>query len=416
MNIAGMNTLFMRLKQQRLWQFGVFVLKRCLELRLFQVSSSLTFTTLLALVPFFTIALTVVSAFPMFEDITRQFQQFITNNLVPQASYKIINDYVFGFLDNASKLTTIGLIMLIVSAVLLINTIETTFNQIWGANQPRPLLTRLLVYWALLTLGPLILGLTISQIGWFMRQSVFAFKYPNTAWILHFVISTLVNTALLWLMYRVVPARYVPSKHALAGALWSAIILELAKRIFSYYFSHFGSYEVIYGAFAAIPLFLLWINVLWAILLSGAILTNALSYWQGDAFQRHAGQHGRFDDVLKILILLAQAQCQGSSLPTRAFRSHINMGYDELGELLEQLQHYHFVTRDNDGWLLKTNPYEINLRDVFEIFVYRVKSNQDDHIGLMVQNFMQPSLSTFSMTLADFVQQSNLIKSPQQEV
>ena len=92
------------------------------------------------------------------------------------------------------------------------------------------------------------------------------------------------------------------------------------------------------------------------------------------------------------------------------------MGYDELGELLEQLQHYHFVTRDNDGWLLKTNPYEINLRDVFEIFVYRVKSNQDDHIGLMVQNFMQPSLSTFSMTLADFVQQSNLIKSPQQEV
>ena len=212
-----------------------------------------------------------------------------------------------------------------------------------------------------------------------------------------------------------VPARYVPSKHALAGALWSAIILELAKRLFSYYFSHFGSYEVIYGAFAAIPLFLLWINVLWAILLSGAILTNALSYWQGDAFQRHAGQHGRFDDVLKILILLAQAQCQGSSTPTRAFRSHINMGYDELGELLEQLQHYHYVTRDNDGWLLKTNPYEINLRDVFEIFVYRPSTKQNDPIGSMVQNFMQPSLSTLSMTLADFVQQSNLIKSPQQE-
>ena len=138
MNSVWTNPLFMRLKQQRLWQFGVFVVKRCLELRLFQVSSSLTFTTLLALVPFFTIALTVVSAFPMFEDITRQFQQFITNNLVPQASYKVINDYVFGFLDNASKLTTIGLIMLIVSAVLLINTIETTFNQIWGSSQPRP--------------------------------------------------------------------------------------------------------------------------------------------------------------------------------------------------------------------------------------------------------------------------------------
>ena len=379
MNSVWTNPLFMRLKQQRLWQFGVFVLKRCLELRLFQVSSSLTFTTLLALVPFFTIALTVVSAFPMFEDITRQFQQFITNNLVPQASYKVINDYVFGFLDNASKLTTIGLIMLIVSAVLLINTIETTFNQIWGSSQPRPLLTRLLVYWALLTLGPLILGLTISQIGWFMRQSVFAFQYPNTAWILHFVISTLVNTALLWLMYRVVPARYVPSKHALAGALWSAIILELAKRLFSYYFSHFGSYEIIYGAFAVIPLFLLWINVLW-------------------------------------VILLAQAQCQGSSMPTRAFRSHINMGYDELGELLEQLQHYHYVTRDNDGWLLKTNPYEINLREVFEIFVYRPSTNPNDHIGSMVQNYMQPSLSTLSMTLADFVQQSNLIKPPQQEV
>ena len=401
-----LHALWQGIKQQRLWQFVVFVWNRCLDMRLFQVSSSLTFTTLLALVPFFTIALSVVSAFPMFEDITRQFQQFITNNLVPQASYKIINEYVFGFLDNASKLTTIGVIMLIVSAVLLINTIETTFNQIWGANKPRPILTRLLVYWALLTLGPLIIGLTISQIGWFMRQSVFAFQYPNLAWTLHLLISILVNTSLLWLLYRVVPARYVPAKHALAGALWSAIVLETAKRIFSFYFGHFGSYELIYGAFAAVPLFLLWINVLWAILLSGAILTNALSYWQGEAFQRHSGQRGRFDDVLKILILLAQAQCTGSSIPTRAFRNHINMGYDELGDLLEQLQYHNYVTRDQDGWLLKTNPHEINLRDVFHIFVYRPNANEQDGIAQMVQNFMQPSLQTLSMSLADFVRHS----------
>lgn len=398
--------LLQRLQQQRLWQFFAFVLKRCLDLRLFQVSSSLTFTTLLALVPFFTIALTVVSAFPMFEDITRQFQHFITNNLVPQASAKIINEYVFGFLDNASKLTTIGLVMLIASAVLLINTIETTFNQIWGASKPRPLMTRLLVYWAILTLGPLILGLTISQIGGFLRQSLFAFQYPALAWTLHVIVSICINTALLWLLYRVVPARYVPASHALVGALWSAIVLETAKRIFSLYFSRFGNYELIYGAFAAVPLFLLWINVLWAILLSGAVLTNALSYWRGDAFQRNIGQHGRFDDILKILLLLAQAQCQGKSIPTRAFRNHINMGYDELGDLLEQLQLYHFVTRDNDGWLLKTSPQEIDLREVFQLFVYRPNSNPNDTIGAMVQQLMQPSMDTLSMTLADFVLQS----------
>lgn len=393
--------------QQRLWQFSRFIVKRCLDLRLFQVSSSLTFTTLLALVPFFTIALSVVSAFPMFEDITRQFQMFITNNLVPQASAKVINEYVFGFLDNASKLTTIGLIMLIASSVLLINTIETTFNQIWGASKPRPILTRFLVYWAILTLGPLILGLTISQIGLFVRQSSFAYAYPTLTWLIHFVLSTLINTCLLWLLYRVVPARYVPASHALVGALWSAIILEMAKRLFSFYFSYFGSYELIYGAFAALPLFLLWINVLWIILLSGAVLTNALSYWQGDAFQRHAGQRGRFDDVLKTLILLAQAQYDGKTLATKSFRQHINMGYDEIGDLLEQLQHYQYVTKDHDGWLLKIHPNKINLRDIFHIFVYQPQRHQHDDISVMVQNYMQPTTDSLSMSLAQFMQQAH---------
>ncbi|AUZ05961.1 YihY family inner membrane protein [Vitreoscilla sp. C1] len=396
------------LTEQRLWQFAIFILKRCQQLHLFQVSSSLTFTTLLALVPFFTIALTVISAFPMFEGITRQFQDFITDNLVPQASYTIINEYVFGFLDNASKLTTIGIIMLVASAILLINTIETAFNQIWGTTKLRPWHTRLLVYWALLTLGPVILGLTISQLGRLTKQSIFALHYPTWALLLQVSISILVNMILLWLMYRVVPSRYVPAKHALVGALWSAVILEIAKRIFSSYFGHVGNYQVIYGAFAAVPLFLVWINVLWAILLSGAILTNALSYWKGDAFHRHTGQHGRFDDILKILILLAQAHDEGKILPTRSFRNHINMGYDELTDMLEQLQHYDYVARDNDGWLLKTNPQNIDLRAIFELFVYRPHDNQQDQIGQMVQNFMQPSMETLNMSLADFMKHSKV--------
>ena len=116
---------------------------------------------------------------------------------------------------------------------------------------------------------------------------------------------------------------------------------------------NFDGYKSIYGAFAAVPFFLLWLNLLWTLVLGGAVLTSSLSYWRGEAFRRSLDARGRFDDVLKILLLLDSAQQNGKALPVQEFRRHINMGFDELGELLEKLARHGYVYSGRQGWVLK---------------------------------------------------------------
>ena len=134
---------------------------------------------------------------------------------------------------------------------------------------------------------------------------------------------------------------------------------------------NFDDYRSIYGAFATMPFFLAWLNLLWTLVLSGAVLTSSLSYWQGDAFRRRFDSRGRFDDVLKILLLLDAAQKEGKALPVQEFRRHINMGYDELGELLEKLARHGYIYNGRQGWVLKTGADSIELSELFKLFVYR---------------------------------------------
>ncbi len=392
------------LTQHRLPAFARFLWRRFDELNITQVAASLTFTTLLALVPFLTITVVVIAAFPVFSNITAAFQDFISATLMPEASGKIINEYIYGFREQTANLTTIGIIALMVSAVLLIMTIERTFNHIWRVSRPRPLWTRLLVYWAILTLGPLGIGLGMSTWALLFKQTGFALTHPLWAHAVHWLMSIVFSTGLLFLLYKVVPYRYVPTQHALLGAFITALVLELVRRAFGLYVANFNSYELIYGAFAAIPIFLLWIDCLWFILLAGAVLTAGFSYWRGEAFRRELDKGGRFDDVLKILLLLNEAQNNGQAVPVQVLRQHINMGFDELGDLLEKLAERGYVYSGDHGWSLKTNAPNIHLADLFKLFVYQPSDNNDDRVGQTIQEIMQPSLASMHMTLADFVE------------
>ena len=390
------------LLQGKHWGFAAFLVRRFQEERVPQVAASLTLTTLLALVPVFTVTVVVASAFPVFDEWSNTFVQFVNRTIVPQGA-DMVFDYINAFKEKATGLTAIGSVMLLVTSLMLIQTIDNTFNRIWRVTTRRPLMMQFLVYWALLTFGPLSLGVGVSLLLGVVKGSGMALGSTGAA-VLQTVVSVGFSTLLLWGLYRFVPNRFVPGRQALAGALVTAVCLEIARGLFAWYMGRFNGYASIYGTFAAMPFFLLWLNLLWSLVLAGAVLTSSLSYWQGEAFRRGWDARGRFDDVLKILLLLDAAQQQGQAMPVQAFRRHINMGYDELGELLEKLARHGYVYVGKQGWVLKKGAETIEVADLFKLFVYRPTALQQDKVNEAVSTIMQPCLAALDMTLAEFRQ------------
>lgn len=400
-------TLFRRyyalLRKNRYLGFALFLWRRFGQFDLNRVSASLTYTTLLALVPFFTITLIVIKAFPMFADLTSRFNELISSLLVP-SGVSSVQQYLQEFAAKAGNLTAIGIVILAASAIMLMMTIERTFNQIWQVSRPRPLMFRLLIYWCVLTLGPLAVGVAASIWNFAFKSADFTDQYPILANILYLLASILFYGILLCLLYRVVPYRYVPMRHALIGGMITALVFEIVRRAFGFYVGHFNSYALIYGAFAAIPLFLLWIFCLWYVLLGGAVLTAGLSHWQDEAFRRLTERHGRFNDVVRILSLLAWAQNQGHTMKIQDFRQHVNLGYDALGEVLEQLSDYGYVVKTDREWVLKMDTEHIQMDDLFRRFVYRPLDNKQDAITTGIHDILNPGFVGLNVSLRTFLE------------
>ena len=389
------------LADNKICAFAWFVVRRFSEERVPQAAASMTFTTLLALVPVLTVMIAVASIFPVFDRWSDSFVSFVNQTIVPQGA-DMVFDYIDAFRDQANRLTAIGSVMLVVTSLMLIRTIDNAFNRIWRVNTQRPWMMQFLVYWALLTFGPLSLGVGISFMVGSVQDSVLSSGAQQWTDALKTAARLAFMTVLLWGLYRFVPNRFVPARQAFVGALITAFCLETARFLFTWYMGNFDGYRSIYGAFAAVPFFLLWLNLLWTMLLGGAVLTSSLSYWQGEAFRRGFDSRGRFDDVLKILLLLDAAQKEGKALPVQEFRRHINMGYDELGELLEKLARYGYIYSGRQGWVLKTGADSIELSELFKLFVYRPLPVERDHVNQAVDAVMTPCLQTLNMTLAEF--------------
>ncbi len=382
------------LADNKICAFAWFVVRRFDEERVPQAAASMTFTTLLALVPVLTVMVAVASIFPVFDRWSDSFVSFVNQTIVPQGA-DMVFDYINAFREQANQLTAIGSVMLVVTSLMLIRTIDNTFNRIWRVNSQRPWMMQFLVYWALLTCGPLFLGVGISlTAGW------------GESWLLRPLAMPLGTVLLLWGLYCFVPNRFVPARHALIGAAATALCLWCARAAFVWYMGSFDGYRSIYGAFAAVPFFLLWLNLLWTLVLGGAVLTASLSYWQGGAFRKNADARGGFDDVLDILLLLDAAQKRGKALRVRQFRRHIGMGYDELGTLLEKLARYGYVYSGRQGWVLKTGADAIKLDTLFKRFVYRPSATNQNPVGQAVGRLVQPCLQSLEITLAEFAAQT----------
>jgi membrane protein len=250
------------------------------EDRCVQVASSLTFTTLLALVPIITVMLTVVSAFPVFKSLVGHVQMHVMQNMLPR-SVDLVATYAEQFSDNATRLTTLGVVFLGVTALLTMLTIDTAFNTIWRVSRPRPLLKRLLAYCTVLTVGPLLIGASLSLTSYLLTQSLGLInRVPGMASALLEFVPVLLTSAAFALLYFAVPNRPVLKRDALVGGISAGVGFEAMKHGFGFFITHFPTYTLVYGAFAAMPIFLLWINLSWLIIIGGAVLVAALPEWR----------------------------------------------------------------------------------------------------------------------------------------
>ena len=345
--------------------------RRFIEDRCIQIASSLTFTTLLALVPIITVALTVVSAFPVFESWIHHLQRFLVNNIVPQ-SLASITTYAAQFSENASQLTAMGITFVALTAVMLMVTIDTAFNHIWRASRPRNLLQRILVYWMVLTVGPLFVGASLSLTSYMIRLSLGLIDNPPGVGLLMFRFTSLALTAVaLALLYWTVPNRRVLKRDALVGGLSAGICLEAMKQGFSFYVAHFASYELVYGAFAAIPVFLLWIYLSWLIVIGGAVLAALLPEWRERAGQAQPGPGSDFFDALQVLKVLWRAHRTGAVVAMSSLHPAVKVRVDHLEKILATLSGAGWIARSGaDGWLLSRDAVAIKVDDIYRLFVF----------------------------------------------
>ncbi len=368
---------------RRLYGFMQFVGRRLLADRCMQTAGSLTYTTLLAIIPLFTIALTLFSAFPMFSDYSTRFRNFIVINLVPDASSKVISVYLKQFSDNAEKLTAFGTIGLAVTALLLVFNIEKSFNQIWAVRRQRKLLTRTLIYWAALTLGPLALGLSLTMTSWFYHRGLIGGFHIFDSTVR--IGPTMVTFAMLSLMYKMIPNCYVPRRHAVAAGLLVGILLELMKGLFGLYINEFVTLKLVYGAFASFPIFLTWLYVCWVIVLGGAVFSASLSYWHGNAWtwQSHAGT--RFEQALRILVELSRARHRGEIMHINDLRRAVSLGLDTAHGLLERMLEKGWVEQVRDGaWVSAISLRHIKLVDVFEHVVTPLYTHDGKYLAELI--------------------------------
>lgn len=331
-------------------EFWRFLLHRFLADHGPNSAAALTYTTLFAVVPMMTVTFAMLSAVPAFSGVGEQIQHFIFHNFLP-ASGEMVQEYLNNFTTQARQLTWIGVVFLAVTAFAMLVTVEKALNNIWRVRQPRRGISSFLLYWAILSLGPLLLGVGFVVSTYITSLSLIS--GPDAfigAQALLRLTPLMSSMAAFTLIYASVPNTRVPLKNALLGGVFAAVLFEVAKALFGLYVRLFPGFQLIYGAFATVPLFLLWLYLSWLIVLFGAELACNLGssrHWRRRALPRllvTLGLLRMFHDaqVRGEVLRLNDVHAQGWGLPE-----------DEWDEIVEFLESELLICRaSGGGWVL----------------------------------------------------------------
>ncbi|MCH7344850.1 YihY family inner membrane protein [Pelomonas sp. CA6] len=325
--------------------------QRFREERLGLTAGSLTFTTLISLVPLLTVMLALFTAFPIFSSFQIALEKYFLKSLIPDNIARPVLAALTQFAAKANRLGALGLVVLGFTALMLMLTIDRTLNQIWRVQRPRPIAQRVLVYWAALTLGPLMLGgsLTLTSYAVSAGQGLVA-KLPDNLVVLLSSLDLLVLWAAIAGLFRYVPNTDVRWRHALLGSAFVAVAFHVAKSLLAWYVKQVPTYSTLYGAFATVPIFLIWLYVGWSIVLLGAILAaNAPALAGGLALRRPVPGLG-FELALEVLRQLGEARGQGHvGLHQQALARRLRLDPLQLEPVIEDLVALDWVGRLEEG-------------------------------------------------------------------
>ena len=309
-------------------------------------ASSLTFTTIIALVPFITVALAVFTAFPMFSTLQTGLQKWLVESLVPDNISRQVLSYLTQFSGKASKLGLLGVVVLLVTALALVLTIDRTLNRVWRVPKARPLQQRVLIYWAVVTLGPLVLAASLAITSYVISSGngLVGGLPGGVRWLFGLLEIMLIGAGVAAL-FRFVPNTHVPWPHAWAGGLFAAAGIELAKKGLTLYLSAMPTYSAVYGAFAVVPILLIWVYLVWLIVLTGAVLAAWMpALWQGPV--RKPAEHG-WDFQLALEVVQQLAGANDNSQPVGATKSQLALAMQvdlaQLEPALHTLLHLDWI-------------------------------------------------------------------------
>ncbi|MDO5530977.1 YihY family inner membrane protein [Sutterella sp.] len=372
--------LLSRLREHRLFEtvssLFSFSASRMREAQLQEVASSMTLTTLLSLVPLLAVSLAAFAAFPSFADTRKALEDALFNSFLPDQYSTEIMEYLKLFSDHASGLGAFGLAGLSLTALLMINKFFVTVNRIFRVKNMRPWTQRAMIYWALLTLGPLAIALSITFTTQAIRIASGSTDISVPGW-LFVVLQLLLQTFGYAVLFKLVPNCRVPFSHAFAGGLIVAVASQIVKMGFEYYITA-GTLSSIYGAFVAFPVFLLWLYVAWMLVFAGAAITATIPQLTSGRF---ADSYMRGNDFLTGTVLLAEltrARQKGQPVVSVDELARAADSYPQAIErILARLAEYDYCApvleserRRRTGWALLCDPEKRTLRDaVFALLI-----------------------------------------------
>ncbi len=359
------------------FQFIIFVIRRFEANNCREQAGSLTYTTLFAVVPMLTVFLVIISSIKALEPARQQLQQLIYSNFLPKTSIafdKALN----AFTDNSSNLTIIGVLFLFVTTVMMLTSIETAFNKIWRVKETRNGIVGFMRYWTIISLGPILLGSafvissTLASLN--VLSNNFAGYEVNGAALL-WVISFGLTVVGFFTLYWTIPNRSVPVRSAMIAAVFSAVTFELVKNLFGFVMTNFTSYQLVYGAFAAVPIFLLWIFLSWNVVLLGVEISYAIT-----AF--HTGKTQTRHPVLMLLDMLElfyQKQKDGKSVTDQEALNILGRG--EIGRwpaYVRLLEKQNIIKRtETDQYVLVRNLDHLDFWSFYKALPYTLPNKED---------------------------------------
>lgn len=392
---------------QKWIQFIRFVLYRFEADRCRESAGSLTYTTLFAIVPMLTVFLVIVSSIKALEPARQQMQTWIYSNFLPKTSIafdKALN----AFTENSSNLTIIGILFLFVTTVLMLSSIELAFNRIWRVRQARGGIVGFMRYWTIISLGPIILGTafvlssTVASMN-LLSNTVAGYQF-DFAYVLLFISFALTCLGFS-LLYWTIPNRSVPIKSAVIAGVFSGVVFELLKHLFGFIMSNFTSYQLVYGAFAALPIFLLWIYTSWLVVLLGVEISYAITAFHSDkTTKRHP-----ILMLLDVLELFHQKQKRGGTVSDREAMNILGRG--EIGKwpyFIELLEKQNLITRtDSNEYVLIRNLEQVDLWQFVKDLPYALPhrselndSTPNDHVMQVVGSTLAESDAYLAQKLA----------------